>query len=171
MKADVKIEPLSEATLNETIDLSRRLFPLEPPEYSPKVCFLASLAPEKYRGFFEGLGITQANYWVARTENGKVVGVAGLYSSKGDEAEAYWGGWGGVDENFRGQGIFSALAKFVVQKAKDDGKKFLRLYTSTHPNEADAQRFYDTHGFVITKREPLQIGDKTFEKLYRELKL
>jgi GNAT superfamily N-acetyltransferase len=60
------------------------------------------------------------------------------YSSKEDNNEKVWLGWTCVDPAVRGQEIGRKLVNFAIGKARSESKKFLRLYTSNHPNQAIA---------------------------------
>ena len=113
-------------------------------------------------------GVTSfVNIWAARTNGGEVCGTTGLYVNKKDEHEAVWLSWFCVDPIQRGQGFGKTLIEFSLEKAKECGKDYLRLYTSDHPSEAAAQGLYEKYGLVVFKKE--KYGSDTY--LYRELKL
>ncbi len=76
-----------------------------------------------------------------------VIGTTGLYRYKADAHEAVWLTWFCVLPKARGQGIGQALIDHAVAKAGDAGFSRIRLYTSTNPNEAAAQRLYKKNGF------------------------
>jgi predicted GNAT family N-acyltransferase len=61
-----------------------------------------------------------------------------LYSSKEDNNEKISLGWTCVYLAVRGQEIGRKLVNFAIEKARLESKKFLRLYTSNHPNQAIA---------------------------------
>jgi len=106
-------------------------------------------------------------YWAALNEDGEVCGVTGLYAYQRDEAQAVWMAWFCVRPGLRGQGIGKQLIEHAIAEARASGKQFFRLYTSTVPNEAAAQRLYEKYGFRI-------IGEKKrllYKTLYRELAL
>jgi len=120
--------------------------------------------------FFVSAKVTQLNYWLDLDEKSqKILVTPGLYCYKKDEAEAYWLAMFCVDTAFRGQGIGKKLLNLSINKAREDGKKFLRLYTSNDPNEAAAQILYEKSGFVITGEE--KIWGINYKKIYRELLL
>ncbi|WP_026732617.1 GNAT family N-acetyltransferase [Fischerella sp. PCC 9605] len=164
------IKPLSPQTLDEAINLVDIVFPYQ--SILEKASLRASLFQDNWLykiGFFWA-GVSQLKYWVAIDENSnKVIGITGLYCYKRDEAEANWLGWLCVDPLFRGQGIGKKLLEFAINKTKATGKKFLRLYTSTDPNEATAQTLYEKYGFHIIREESMW-GDK-HKKIYRQLQL
>ena len=105
--------------------------------------------------------------WVAVNDNGDVCGTTGLYAYTKDENEAVWLSWFCVDPKQRGQGIGKQLLRFSIDTARNRGNKYLRLYTSTDSNEAEAQGLYEKFGIKIVKEK--KHGIDTY--LYRELKL
>ena len=168
------IEPLSYETLDRAISLVDKVFPYQrhSQHENASIAFRASLEKDNslYKSLLEQMKITEANYWVAVDDiSGKVIGTTGLYGYIKDEAEAYWLGYTCVDPDFRGQGIGAKLVDFATEKAREAGKKFLRLYTSNNPNQAVAQILYDKRGFRITGEE--QSEGSNFKMIDRELKL
>ena len=105
--------------------------------------------------------------WVAVNGSDDVCGTTGLYSYKKDENEAVWLSRFCVGPEHRGEGIGKNFLEFSIEKARDSGKAFLRLYTSGDPSEAAAQGLYEKYGFAVVKTAKYRSG--TY--LYRELKL
>lgn len=171
--SEIKIVPLSEENVNEAIRMALRTFDTgkEEFDYAPR-WFKASLAPKKHKAEYGKFGVTWLKYWVAiEPKSKKVVGSTGLYLNKKDEKDAYWLGWFGVDPNFRRRGVGRKLLEFSIARARKDGKKYLRLYTSRLPSEANAQILYEKMGFKETgegKRPDIGIR---VTMVYRELKL
>lgn len=164
----IKIELLTDRTLRETVDLVDKIFPEEEKE-PPKLEIPASLNPEKYQNFLLKHQMSDLRYWVAIDDFEKVVGTIGLYCYDFDEEEAFWLGWFCVDPKARKQDIGTQLLEFSIEKAREQGKTFLRLYTSSHPDESDAHRLYEKHGFVLVGKDLKAYGE--FSKLYYELRL
>jgi GNAT superfamily N-acetyltransferase len=136
----------------------------------------ASLTPDKSKEFFKKYDLKTTKYWIALDSNGNVVGTTGFYALKYDENEAYWLGWYCVDKNLRGMGVGRKLLKFIINEAKKNGKKWLRLYTSKDPNEKRANEIYDKVGFKPIKSKMINdlINDKyefTKNLVYKELRL
>jgi GNAT superfamily N-acetyltransferase len=130
--------------------------------------FSASLFPVKYEKFLVAVEISTLNYWLAIDDNtGRVIGTIGLYEYQYDKQEAFWLGWFCVDPELRQMGIGTELLEFAIDGARQAGKKFLRLYSSTDPNESNAHRLYKEYGFVLTKEKDLP--NKEFGRLYYEL--
>ncbi len=92
-------------------------------------------------------------YWVATDAGGQVVAITGLYEYVADAADAVWLGWFCVAPEARHSGMGSRLLDFAIEKARETGKRCLRLYTSTDPNEAAAQMLYEKKGFLVTREE------------------
>ena len=92
------------------------------------------------------------NYWFATDENGRVIGMTGLYLNRKTEPgdETVWLGWFGVHPEYRRQGIGSALLEFTVNEAKRRGFKTMKIYTSTDENERQAHKLYESFGFEKT---------------------
>jgi len=82
-----------------------------------------------------------------------VLGTTGLYRYKRDFDTAVWLAWFCVDPRARGRGIGQALLEHTVTRARDAGFSLMRLYTSTDPNEAWAQRLYERNGFMEVGRK------------------
>ena len=164
----IKIEPLTDRTLRETVDLVDKIFPGEEKE-PPKLEIPASLNTEKYQNFLLKHQMSDLRYWVAIDDFERVVGTIGLYCYDFDEEEAFWLGWFCVDPRLRRKNIGVQLLQFSIKEAKKQGKKFLRLYTSTDLNELASHRLYEKYGFRLVEKEP-QAGTE-FKYLYYELKL
>ena len=107
------------------------------------------------------------NIWAAINCEGEVCGTTGFYMNKNDEHEAVWLSWFCVDPRQRGQGIGKKLIEFSIDKARELGKDFLRLYTSDHSSEMEAQGLYEKYGLKVFKKK--KYGSDTY--LYRELNL
>ena len=86
-------------------------------------------------------------------EGDLVLGTTGLYRYRKDLETAVWLAWFCVDPRARGRGIGQALLDHSVARARDAGFSLLRLYTSTDPNEASAQRLYERNGFIEVGRK------------------
>lgn len=179
MKEKIKIEPLSERTLNEASQMTINVFHsyVNDEDYPPK-WFKASLNPDENKKAYSDFDVKSLKYWVSLNEKNKVTGIIGIYTLKYDEKEAYWLAWYCVDPKFRGKGIGKALLNFVIAKAKKEGKMWLRLYTSNEPNEKRANEMYDKLGFKPIKSKKINeiITSKRFRAftknlVYKELRL
>jgi ribosomal protein S18 acetylase RimI-like enzyme len=80
-------------------------------------------------------------------EGNRVRGTTGLYRYNKDADQAVWVAWFCVDPQARGHGVGQALIDHTVARARSAGYNRIRLYTSTDPNEAAAQRLYEKNGF------------------------
>jgi len=131
MGDEIEIKPLSEQTLAEASKLTLDVFHLheDDEDYPPK-SLKASLYPKENKDYYEDLDVTNLKYWVAVDSNNHVLGIIGYYTLKYDEKEAYWVGWYCVNPESRGKGVGRLLLNLIINKTKDDGKKWLRLYTS-----------------------------------------
>jgi len=164
----MRIEPLSKKTLESAERLARAVFPEQLPDEDTDFWLPASL-DGSYRKASPWPDCIWVKYWVA-VEKGKVIGITGLYKTKKDWREAYWLSWFMVDPEYRGRGIGSRLVDMMIMKARADGKKFLRLYTSPlDPVQRAAQKLYAKKGFHKTGSEYWK--GKKYKVAYKELKL
>ncbi|MBN2535727.1 MAG: GNAT family N-acetyltransferase [Spirochaetales bacterium] len=108
-----------------------------------------------------------SHFWVAIDDDNNVVGITGIYTYEKDKDEAIWMAWFCVDPGHRGKGIGKRLIEYSISKARESGKKYFRLYTSSDPNEAAAQNLYEKYGFNIVKKKKKMF----YTKLYGELVL
>lgn len=165
------IEILSPKTLGEAISLVNSVFPQQSIFEKASFTFPCSLNKQSffYKTYLNLIGVRDVNYWLAIDDDSqKVVGTTGLYSYR-KEDDAYWLGWTCVASTARGQGIGGKLVDFCIQKARNAGKKFLRLYTSPNPERAIAKILYEKRGFRITGET--KIWPNKFKTVYYELKL
>lgn len=174
------IEPLSYQTLDAAIKLVNQVFPYQIYQIFPlhalweKARFSFPLSLRKNsivtKIIFSLVGVAEVRYWLAVDQvSSKVIGTTGLYSFKKDKNEVDWLDWTCVAPEFRGQGIGGKLVDFAIEKARSEGKKFLRLYTSNYPNQATAQILYTKRGFRMTGED--KIKGTEFKILYLELEL
>lgn len=145
----MKIIPLTKKYLTKAIGLVSSVFPGE--DIVSKA-FEASVDKDAFEEFIsEYTQVKSLEYFIAVDENDTILGTNGLYSLQEDLDDSYWLGWYCVDPNHRGKGIGKALLNYCVDEAKRRGKKYLKLYTSTDPNEAKAQEVYEKSGFYVYK--------------------
>lgn len=83
-------------------------------------------------------------YYLAYNKNAPV-GITGFYYYP-DYKEEMWLAWFGVIPKYRNKGYAMEILNWSISKAKNDGKKVLRLYTDAIEN-ADAIKLYKKTGF------------------------
>lgn len=161
----MKIQPLSHLTLLKAQQLVDQTFPHYP--WSHRRLFYSISKPQVvYRWLLRRRWqVTALQDWVA-VDNDQVIGTVGIYTNAQDQQEAGWLSWFCVHPDFRGRGLGKELLDFGIQLATRSEKKYLRLYTSTHPSEAKAQLLYERFGFRITGQEPWQ--GTVYNRIYRE---
>jgi cation diffusion facilitator family transporter len=168
-KSPIQILPLSPTTLEQAVALVRETFALTAEE-KPELELAESVTPGRYTTQLAALGICDPAYWVAFYK-GRVIGVTGIYYKPEDRNEAVWGGWTVYDAKSR-SAISRAkvmMLKKTIIEAHATGRKFYRLYTSTVPVEAQANRLYDRAGVKVYKTEPMPDGKNMV--LYRQAEL
>lgn len=160
--------PLSPERVEETIALVQSIFPDELKEdirlaiASSQDATLGQVRTAKWNCPWNC-------YWIVLNERSQVIGVTGLYELSEDQAEADWIGWFGVTPSSRGQGLGAALLQFTIDQANQRSKKYLRLYTSTYPNEARANVLYEKNGFAVTRTETIPGSSERI--IYRQKEL
>jgi ribosomal protein S18 acetylase RimI-like enzyme len=108
------------------------------------------------------------DFWGAVDSQTKaLLGTTGLYLYNRDASDAVWLAWFCVATEARGKGIGSRLLDFSIDRARNSGRKYLRLYTSDDPREAAAQRLYESRGLSVVRRNKRLF----YTKIYRELSL
>jgi len=161
----IKAIPLEKKYLEQTSRLANAIFSHD--RYIPSHSFEASLDKDKFKNFLVFKEpVTHLEYFIAIDQKENVLGTSGLFSMGSDDKDSDWLGWFCVDEKFRGAGIGKFLLEHTINKARMRGKKFLKLYTSTHPVETKAQKLYDLNGFFITDQERIiEDGYETFFRM------
>lgn len=170
MKVKTRIVPLSEKNLEDAIALAHMVFKTDVESGNPpEMGFRASLDTQwKKKLLAKNQNIKDLTYFLLVDEYEKVIGTTGFYTHI-NEPDVVWLGWFCVNSEYRGQKLGEYLLKWSIEKAKEQGYSILRLYTSTEPNEAIAQKLYEKMGFQIVGIEKEEKDEYT--TLYKELKL
>jgi ribosomal protein S18 acetylase RimI-like enzyme len=175
MPKTITIEPLTRERLPETVRLLKRGFPWQ--EYLPlgQISLIFYWLKQRYRlgGLSFLLGVEETRFWVAVSSRSlDVVGVIGLYSESRDAGEAYWLDWFCVDPDTRRQGTGSKLLEFCIEESIRAGKRYLRVITSTDPNEKAAAALYERYGIrVVAEKQPWLWRCFAIRRVCRELEL
>ena len=144
---DVRIVLMTDERIPETKALVDRVFPSQDP--AERLFFWAYARRGTWLGkavFWISRIAEVDRIWVSVDEADAVIGTTGLYRYRRDAHEAVWLSWFCVAPEARGRGVGSRLLDFSVEQARETGARYLRLYTSDDPNEADAQRLYESRG-------------------------
>lgn len=160
----VKIINLNESYVKRAIKLVMNTF--EDEGESIKKELWASVNEEKLIKYIKKYDrhMRTLEYFIAIDSEKNLLGIIGLYSLNESYENTYWLGWYCVSKRHRGKGIGKLLLDYAIETARERGKSYLCLYTSTDENEAKAQEIYEKNGFYITKR----IKKHDYEILYRE---
>lgn len=168
----MNIVPLSHENIEEAIKLAHKVFPLDSASSNPpERGFRKSLSQESVLKSWRGPEhvLSRLNYWVLLDDNShKVIGVTGLYGFK-DNLDEVWLAWYCIDPEARGKGMGRRLLEWTIDKARSEGYKLFKLYTSTDPNESVAQKLYESLGLEIINRE--KDVDSPYEIIYRQINL
>jgi GNAT superfamily N-acetyltransferase len=164
----IKIIPLTKENSKQAAKLATRVFPYAAPYVRLSYWAVRNRnTPLVKLAFCVGRINALLDHWIAVDENNEVLGTIGLYTYRKDAQEAAWLTWYCVTPAARGQGLGKQLIAHAADHARALGKTYLRLYTSTDPNEAAAQIVYEKAGLAIT-REKRTLGTTL---LYREMTL
>lgn len=148
------IVPCTHDFMKQAEMLVQSVFPWMSP--LERLSFIAIKHPDSFLGRFlrQVGGIKDVvTFDVYLDETNTVRGTTGLYRYEKDAHEAVWLAWFCVDSAVRGRGIGQALIDHTVERACNAGFAKIRLYTSTDPNEAAAQRLYQRNGFKEIRRK------------------
>lgn len=158
-------EKLSEKDLEEAIALANSVFPSDrDAETSPEFDYRAGLDPERYREDLERIGIGSLQHWTVKDQE-KILGLTGLYRVTSDPADVVWLDWFCTAPEARGKGIGRAMLEWTVAEAERQGFRKICLWTTDDPNEAAAQRLYESMGFKIVSEEVSPDGTRrTFRR-------
>ena len=148
------IVPCSPELMGQAESLVRSVFPRM--SLVERLSFLAIKRPANITGrllmWVAGVRDIDA-FDVYVDDAGRVLGTTGLYRYSKDSHQASWVAWFCVDPEARGRGVGQALLEHTVERARRAGFRLIRLYTSTDPNEAAAQRLYERNGFAEIRRK------------------
>jgi GNAT superfamily N-acetyltransferase len=170
----MNIVPLTKENLEETIAMAHEVFPLDavsknPPEKGLRKSLSFDTEDSSWNSITKGKKLTRLNYWVLLDDDtNKVIGVTGLYAFS-DAVDEAWLAWFCLDGSTRGKGLGRKLLEWTMNKAKEEGYKVFRLYTSTDPNEAAAQKLYESIGLKVINEEV--DADSPYKILYRQVQL
>ncbi len=163
---ELRFEPLSYDRLQEALVLVKEVFP----DHASHVeeVYNVSLRNDKSEEYWNTRKILE--YWVViDSTSSEVVAVTGLYQLVKHSLDEIWMGWYCVSPKMRGRGIGKKTLEWTIDEARKRGYKYFRLWTTDDPNEAAAQKLYDSAGVNIYQQElDKESGDTIF---YRELKL
>lgn len=154
-------KPLSKDHLDECIEIAKSELPEDDIE-KIKLELLGSIYQKKYQEKLRAIGISSPRYWVT-LEDEKVMGFAGINYHLDDD-DAIWGGWMARKRDCSKSKYKLAMAQFWKPffEARQTGRKYLRIMTSTLPAEKEANKFYEKKGFIVYKRVPCE----NYELLY-----
>lgn len=159
------IQPLTIQRLEEAIELVTQTFPYEQPA-DIRLAIASSVQADLHAERLRKWDCNWDTYWIT-IEADQVQGIIGLYTFSSDEKTTDWLGWFAVRPSFRGRGLGAQLLKHAIKVATQRGKKKLRLYTSTDPNEAQAHVLYRKNSFTQYASEKTAAGSETlyFERI------
>lgn len=130
----INIIKLTKEYLKSAINLVNAVFD-EEDEY-PKAEIKASINEQwfnEYKSKYDN-NLISTEYFIVTNEKQKVKGIIGIYELEDDYEDTMWIGWFCVHKKYRGKGIGKTLLNYSIEVAKERGKRYLSLYTSTDKN-------------------------------------
>lgn len=97
------------------------------------------------RNYEESLEVTSPFEYYLLYEDGKCVGITGIYCYP-EYPDSAWLGWFGIREGFRRKRLGSEALAMFEETAASRGFRFARLYTDAENNDA-AIAFYKSNGY------------------------
>jgi N-acetylglutamate synthase-like GNAT family acetyltransferase len=74
------------------------------------------------------MNLRELEYFVLTKED-VVIGLTGIYSYLTDNDDVSWIAWTCVDNDLQGEGFGTRMIEFIINMAKEKGKKYLKVYT------------------------------------------
>lgn len=152
---NLKFEKLNEKNLKIAAEVQYEIFP-----NSSAYSVYKSAVTRKRNSFYIS--------YIAYFEN-KPVGVIGLYEIP-EYPDTAWLSWFGLKKEYRKMGFEKQMLDFIIEVAKNNHRKFLRLYTFEIWNK-EAQKFYqknmDVGEYYFNEKEEKSIFEgkpKIFSK-------
>ena len=158
----VRIRTLAKRDLKPLAKLYSALYPDEEVARA-QYYFTLSLNKKKAKQAFHYL-----RYYVADCQ-GKAVGVIGEYNWVAHPPAVRWLGYFAVKPDCQRQGLGQRLFQTMEQRAIQAGVSVYCLETSSRPEEAAANRFYETQGFTLGGTIPGFWGDYDQKYYYKVL--
>ncbi len=138
----MKIRKLSEKDISSVVRICKKVM-LEGGH--AKTYFELSLKPKEFKRDFQHL-----KYFVAE-ENGKIIGVSGLYQWRAYPKDIAWIGYTAVDPRWQNKNIGTKLIQHVIAEAKNKKLRLL-LLEMTSQEEEKKKVFYEKLGFELQGR-------------------
>lgn len=116
------------------------------------ICDVANASFNHFAGeaqFRDRLADKKSWVYVARAENGKIVGFKAWYEENGEQIYSWLGA---VHPDFRRQGIASRLMDIQFDQARGDG--YSRIALKTHAGHPEMIAFALKEGFEEIRRDP-----------------
>lgn len=122
---------------------------LFPWEHEHQLALAATLDPQAHAEFYQERRLASVRCWTAHRDGAlddEVGGLATLYSYRAQPDEL-WLAWFGLTPQMRGQGAGRDLLNWVIDMARREGRRTLRLWTTDEDEYAAALRLYTRRGF------------------------
>ncbi len=146
----MNLEPLHADTLRATQFVASELFPWE---HEHQEALIASLAPREHAAFYDSRALDTVRCWNA-IHQGEVGGMAMLYGYRA-QLDEVWLAWFGLLPFARGCGAGTQLLDGIINNARKEGRRVMRLWTTDEAEYSAAVRMYTRRGFRGEVAAPL----------------
>jgi GNAT superfamily N-acetyltransferase len=147
----MNFEPLNAANLESTQTIAAELFPWE---REHALALAAAVNPDQYRRFLADRRLASVRCWTARLPNGPTCGLAALYGYQAQPDEV-WLAWFGLLPPARGRGAGARMLDWIIQEARREGRRTLRLWTTDEAEYTTATTLYARRGFIAEEQPAL----------------
>lgn len=146
MAGHMKLQMLQAESLYATQQVAAELFPWE---HEHQLALSAVLDPVAHADFYRERRLASVRCWTVQADRAPAEDVGGLAMLYGYRAQPdeLWLAWFGLMPRLRGLGAGRELLDWVVDMARREGRRTLRLWTTDEAEYAAALRLYARCGF------------------------
>lgn len=141
----MNFQPLTSERLSATQSVAAELFPWE---REHETALAAAVDPQQHLTFFLDRRLASVRCWTALDPAGAVCGLGTLYGYTA-QPEELWLAWFGLTASARGNGAGALMLDWLIARAKHDGHRTLRLWTTDEAEYSRATQLYLRRGFAV----------------------
>ena len=158
MAGHMKLQMLQAESLYATQQVAAELFPWE---HEHQLALSAVVDPLAHADFYEERKLASVRCWTVQADRAPAEDIGGLAMLYGYRAQPdeLWPAWFGLMPRLRGLGAGRELLDWVVDMARREGRRTLRLWTTDEAEYAAALRLYARCGFR-TESHPALPGEE-----------
>jgi GNAT superfamily N-acetyltransferase len=153
LKNETRIVNVSIKNLFQFLITVRNVFYYVTPFEGKKYIFLSIFPIFMQKIFHYFSSVDYAKYYILVDSQNKIIGTTGLYHIKKDPRDILWLGWFCVMPEKRKLGFGKELIEFTITEAVRYNANKIKLFTSDHKEEQNAQYFYEKYEFFVVGYE------------------